>query len=193
VIETIGFDLATSAGCVAMVDSCHRRWGRIDILINNAAITGPPALASFLDSDDGHLDAVIDLNLKGAFRCSREAARHMVHGEGGVIVNIASVGAHAAQSNAAAYVAAKAGLVGLTRALAFDLAPRGVRVVCVSPGDIALQPGPAPPGDEWARVTPLMRRGTPRDVADAVAFLCSEQASFITGSELIVDGGWLTY
>ena len=98
-------------------------FGRIDILVNNAAVTGRPALASFIDSSDEHLDLVIDLNLKGVFRCSREAARFMCQAGRGVIVNVASVAAFAAQQEAAAYAASKAGVVGLTRSLAFELAP----------------------------------------------------------------------
>lgn len=195
-IAAAGFDLATPHGCQALVAACQRRFGRLDFLINNAAVTGGGALSPFLESDDRHLDRVIDVNLKGAFRCSREAARLMVAQGGGVIVNIASVAAHAAQKHAAAYVASKAGLVGLTRALAFELARHGIRVVCVSPGDIAVDGAPdasASPPDQWSRGTPLGRRGVPNDVAGCVAFLCSPDAAFLTGVELVVDGGWLSY
>jgi NAD(P)-dependent dehydrogenase (short-subunit alcohol dehydrogenase family) len=199
-IDGAAADLATGDGCRALVGACVARHGRIDILVNNAAVTGTPAVVAFLDSDDQHLDAVIDLNLKAAYRCAREAGRHMAAGGGGVIVNIASVAAHAAQIDAAAYVASKAGLVGLTRSLAFELARHGIRAVAVSPGDIVTQAGAAiaerraaPDEALWQRRTPLGRRGRPDDIASVVAFLCSSDAGFVTGTEVLVDGGWLAY
>jgi NAD(P)-dependent dehydrogenase (short-subunit alcohol dehydrogenase family) len=203
VIEGFGADLATAAGCIAIVSECIRRYGRIDLLINNAGITGPGAVGPFLEFTDAHLDEVIDVNLKAAFRCGREAARHMVTTGGGVIVNISSVGAYAAQHHAVAYVASKAGLTGLTKGMGFELAAHGVRVVAIAPGDIDVSGGPpnvAAPvhgnsqrDDWWLRRTPLGGRGQPEDIASVVAFMCSDGARFITGETLIVDGGWLSY
>jgi NAD(P)-dependent dehydrogenase (short-subunit alcohol dehydrogenase family) len=102
-IEVFTGDLAQPAACTEIVEACVRRFGRIDVLVNNAAVTGPPALAPFLDAGDEHLDRVIDVNLKAAFRCAREAARRM--DGAGVIVNVGSVAAYAAQQHAAAYAA----------------------------------------------------------------------------------------
>ena len=200
-IRGVGADLASAAACRAAVAACIDLHGRIDILVNNAAVTGEPATGDLLEFPDAQLDAIIDVNLKAAFRCSRDAARHMT-GNGGVIVNIASVGAFAAQYRSTAYVASKAGVVGMTKGMAFELAPHGIRVVAVAPGDIDLagdgsmqtrNPYDAGAREWWERRSPLGRRGAPCDIAHAVAFLCSDGASYITGETMIVDGGWLSY
>jgi NAD(P)-dependent dehydrogenase (short-subunit alcohol dehydrogenase family) len=198
-IVGFGADLGTADGCAEAVRFAIETLGGIDILVNNAAITGPSALAPFLDTDDDHLDQMVEVNLKSVFRCSRMAARDMAPRGTGVIVTITSVGAYAAQSQAAAYSATKAGTVGLTRAMGLELAPYGIRAVAVAPGDIDVgPPQPAtrvtPPRDpRWQRATPLGRRGSPEEVADTVLFLCSDAASFITGTTVVVDGGWLSY
>ncbi|MER7273067.1 SDR family oxidoreductase [Dactylosporangium sp. NPDC000244] len=191
-IHPAGADLATAEGCRALIDAALRYRGRIDILVNNAGITGAAASARFEDYGDDRLDAVIDVNLKAPFRCARDAVPHMPPGS--VIVNITSVAAYAAQTDASAYVAAKAGLAGLTRALGFELAARGIRAVHVAPGDIVVRPGGPAPGDgPFDRRTPLGRRGDPADIAAAVAWLCTPEASYVTGTGLVVDGGWTAY
>jgi NAD(P)-dependent dehydrogenase (short-subunit alcohol dehydrogenase family) len=190
-------DLAEPAACVALVEACVDAFGRIDVLVNNAAVTGPPALVALEDCTDERFDRILGVNLGAPFRCARAAVPHMRAAGSGVIVNIGSVAAFAAQRHAAAYAASKAGLLGLTRGLAFDLAADGIRVVFVAPGDIALE-GSEPTVDAdvfspWVRSTPLGRRGAPADVAGVVAYLCSADAAFITGTSVTVDGGWLAY
>jgi NAD(P)-dependent dehydrogenase (short-subunit alcohol dehydrogenase family) len=193
------YDLAQGAACRRLVADCVAELGGVDVLVNNAAVTGPAALMTLDQCTDGRFDHVLAVNLGAAFRCSRAAVASMRQRGGGVIVNIGSVAAFAAQRNAVAYTASKAGLLGLTRGLAFDLAADGIRVVFVAPGDIAVptdtgSPDARPDTDErWVRATPLGRRGTPTDVAGLVSFLCSSDAGFVTGTSVSVDGGWLTY
>jgi len=203
-VTAVGADLGTADGCARAVEACTVRHGSLDVLVNNAAVVGTAALGDLLSFADDQLDAIVDVNLKGAFRCARDAARHMRDTGGGVIVNIASVGAFAAQDRATAYVATKAAVVGMTRGMAFELAPHGIRVVAVAPGDIDLQEQATPvdpardpydelPAEWWSRRAPLRRRGSPLDIAAAVAFLASDDAAYVTGTTLVVDGGWLSY
>jgi len=146
------------------------------------------------DMDDDYVDWVVDLNLKAVLRCSREAAGVMPSGS--VIVSVASVLAQAPQPQAALYTASKAGVVALMKALAVELGPCGIRTVSVSPGDIDTAASVAPDPDpivaaRAVRSSVLARRGTAREVADAVAYLLSDSASYITGTDLLVDGGYL--
>jgi 3-oxoacyl-[acyl-carrier protein] reductase len=200
-VLAIGADLRTAEGCNQLVGLTVSKYGRVDVLVNNAGITGKPALAPFLDEPDEHLDLVIDVNLKAVFRCGRNAARWMTKTGRGVIINIASVNAFAASPDTAAYMAAKAGVVGLTKAMALELAPRGIRVIAIAPGNIDVGKPEYRSADTvqeglawWSAPTiPLGRRGRPADIASLAAFLCSDEASYITGQTIIVDGGMLIY
>ena len=120
-----------------MVDLVVQRFGRIDILVNNAAITGKAATSAFLSSPESLLNRIVDVNLKGVFHCSQAVARHMIGaGIRGSIVHISSVGATAAQEHASVYCATKAAVSSLAQTMSLELAEHGIRVNCVSPGDI---------------------------------------------------------
>jgi 3-oxoacyl-[acyl-carrier protein] reductase len=163
--------------------------GELDLLVNNAGVTRDGLLARMPDED---WETVLRTNLYGAFHTCRAAARGMMRRRRGSIVNITSVvGIHGnpGQSN---YAASKGGLIGFTKALARELAPRGVRANAVAPGYIDTALTGVLPEEVTAAIltnTPLARLGEPRDVAGAVRFLCSDEASFITGEVLLVDGG----
>lgn len=163
--------------------------GRIDVLINNAGITRDSLLVRMKESD---WDAVLDVNLKGTFNCTRVAARHMMKQRGGAIVNIASIVGVTGNAGQANYVASKAGIIGLTKTVAKELAARGVTVNAVAPGFIATDMTDALPENirnQMVGQVPLGRAGTPEDVANLVAFLASEQAAYITGQVIHISGG----
>jgi NAD(P)-dependent dehydrogenase (short-subunit alcohol dehydrogenase family) len=183
-----------------MISRTVEHWGRIDILVNNAAVTGSKAAALFLDVDDELLERTIDVNLKGTFIISQEVARTMV-GSGGAIIHVSSVGAFAAQEGASAYCATKAALTGLTKAMALELAPHGIRVNCIAPGDIRTDTSDDV-ADEikergisggYVRKIPLNRRGAPTEIGPTAVFLASDDSSYITGETIVVDGGFLIY
>jgi 3-oxoacyl-[acyl-carrier protein] reductase len=183
--ESLQADVSDADSARELVDSVEG----LDILVNNAGLTRDGLLARMPD-DDWH--AVIETNLGGVFHTCRAAARGMMRRRAGVILNIASVvGLHGnpGQTN---YAASKAGIIGFTKALARELGGRGVRANVVAPGYVEsrLTDAIAPEMKEIMLTnTPLGRFGSPNDVAGAVRFLCSEEASFITGEVLLVDGG----
>jgi len=180
----------------AMVSKTLERFGRIDILVNNAGIsTQKPLLEMTLED----WRRVIDINLTGVFLCTQAVARVMVQQGRGVIVNMASSLGFVAIPRRAAYSASKAGVIGLTRELAVELAPYGIRVVGVAPGWIATQRvlNLAKKGvvneEAIKMMTPMGRLGTPEEVAKVIAFLSSDEASFITGDTILIDGGYVSY
>lgn len=168
----------------------EQEFGGADILINNA---GKACAGLFQDIREECAREILEVNLAGAERCIAAAVPSMIKKQQGAIVNITSIWGEVGGSCEAHYSAAKAGLIGLTRALAKELGPSGIRVNAVSPGVIRTRMLDCYDGEtlrELAQETPLGRLGTPCDVAEAVLFLCGEEASFITGQVLGVDGGF---
>ncbi|MGH9397242.1 MAG: SDR family NAD(P)-dependent oxidoreductase [Terriglobia bacterium] len=197
-----GADISDPSAVQRMVEDVVDRLGRIDILVNNASVTGMSAIGPILECPPSKVDEIIDVNLKGTFYCSQAVAKRMIAaGRGGNIVHISSVGAYAAQELASLYCATKAGQVAFTRAMALELAPYQIRVNCIAPGDIGTEASSrtashlkdSGASGRYMRITPLGRRGTPQDIGHAIAYIVSDDAGFITGATLVVDGGFLTY
>jgi NAD(P)-dependent dehydrogenase (short-subunit alcohol dehydrogenase family) len=190
-------DVALAADCERIVAEALAALGRVDILINNAGITRTAALP---DMDEAFWDHVLDTNLKSAYLMSRAVIGDMLGRGWGRVINVSSVHARATHAGHAAYAASKAGLEGLTRALACEFGARGISFNCILPGTIDLgiynrrnipveretwQPRPS-------EVQVMKRLGSPDEIAAAVAFLASEEASFVNGASLAVDGGLLS-
>ena len=182
-------DVADSAQVKGMFDAVRMELGAVDVLVNNAGIAHVGLLTDMTDDEWRRL---IDTDLSGTFYCCREALSDMIRAHSGVIVNIASMWGEVGASCEAAYSAAKAGVIGLTKALAKEVGPSGVRVNAVSPGVVMTDMMAGFSEDDVAALkdeTPLMSLGSPEDIADAVLFLASEKARFITGQVLSVNGG----
>ena len=186
-------DISRLAQIEEMIERAMGEFGRLDILVNNAAID--PA-APFLQVREDVWDQVIDTNLKGTFFCAQQAARKMMCQAGqGRIINISSVHSQATMPGFSVYSASKGGMNALTRELALELAPHGITVNAVAPGAIEVEKfvnDPLYDRDALAAEIPSGRVGKPEDISGMVAFLCSDDAAWLTGQVITVDGGTLT-
>ncbi|MCR5758278.1 MAG: 3-oxoacyl-[acyl-carrier-protein] reductase [Selenomonas sp.] len=182
-------DVADAAAVETMVNTVVEQFGQIDILVNNAGITRDGLLMRMKDED---FDAVINTNLKGVFYCTKLVSKLMMKKRSGRIINMASVVGLMGNAGQTNYAAAKAGVIGFSKSVAKELAARGITVNMVAPGFIDTDMTAAMT-DKAKEMTltgiPLNRMGTPEDVANAVAFLVSDNASYITGQVINVDGG----
>ena len=182
-------DVSDFGSAKAMVEKTIAEFGRVDILVNNAGVTRDNLLMRMEEAD---WDLVININLKGAFNCCKAVVRPMMKQHYGRIINISSVSGLAGQVGQANYSASKAGLIGLTKALARELASRQITVNAVAPGFIPTtltQDLPQELKDAVLKMTPLGRWGKPEEIAYAVAFFAADEAGYITGQVLSVDGG----
>jgi 3-oxoacyl-[acyl-carrier protein] reductase len=183
------FDVSDSAACDAAVESVVKDFGGLHILVNNAGISIDGLIMRFKDED---WKKTLDINLTGAFNLMRAASRTMMKQRAGAIVNIASVVGEMGNAGQAAYSASKGALIALTKTVARELASRNVRVNAVAPGFIDTPMTQALPEAAKAKLgeaIPLVRLGTPQDIADCVAWLASEKASYVTGAVIRVNGG----
>jgi len=189
-------DVSNKADVDNVFDQVIEKYGRLDILVNNAGIYESKA---FLEMTEAEWDRTIDINLKGYFFCAQRAAKEMAKNKWGRIVNIASIasgGVGVGIAGGAHYTASKGGIIGMTETMAIELAPLGINVNAIGPGAIntpMADPTKMPPGamDAMLAGVPLKRMGRPEEVSAAVVFLASDEASYVTGATLYVDGGWL--
>ena len=187
-------DVRNSPAVAVMVAAAVERWGRLDVLVNNAGWHNSKGL---LDCTEADWDSILELNLKSVFLCSK-AAFPALKETRGAIISIGSMVGLIGQKDSVAYTASKGAIISMTRSLALDVAPYGIRANCICPGVVdtpllqeylAMQSNPEQRRQEFAALHPLERIGTPTDIARAVLFLASDAAAFITGTILPVEGG----
>ena len=182
-------DISSSEAATAMIDQAVKEFGRIDVLVNNAGITRDGLLMRMKEED---WDAVLTTNLKGVFNCTKAAIKYMMKQKAGHIVSISSVVGEMGNAGQANYAAAKAGVIGFTKAVAKEVAARGITVNAVAPGFIKTDMTAVlneKQVEGMLTTIPLKRLGDPSDIAKAVVFLASEDANYITGQTINVDGG----
>jgi 3-oxoacyl-[acyl-carrier protein] reductase len=185
----VGNKESVAAACGAIVE----RWGRLDIMVCNAGVR---PVGSVLEQSTTEFELALRVNVTGVFLCGQAAARQMVKQRSGAIINIASVNGFRAVTGMAAYNASKAAVVSLTHTMASELAPHGIRVNAIAPAQIETPMIAEQVGDERKRREeriPMGRYGKPSEIADAIAYLASDDASFVNGHVLAVDGGYLGF
>ena len=187
-------DVSTEADASEMVEATLRRFGSLGVLFNNAGIEGESAFVGKMTAEA--FDRVIAINLRGVFLGMRFALPHMVEAGGGSIINQASIAGMVAVRGGAAYCAAKAGVIAMTRVAALEYARYNIRVNCICPGGIEtemakrIRRGAEPDPKAVSRISVLGRMGLPEEIANMALFLASNESSFATGAPFVVDGGW---
>lgn len=184
-------DISDMRSAKKLIDTAADKFGSVDVLINNAAISEH---GLFQNMTCAAFDRITDVNIKGTFYTSQAAAKYMIHNHSGCIINISSMWGQTGASCEAAYSMTKAAVIGFTKALAKELGPSGIRVNCISPGLIDTPMNSCYSEEDLEAIvdeTPLMRMGTPVDVANAALFLAGESSSFVTGQIIGVNGGYL--
>ena len=187
----VGGDVSQQELAESAIKQVVAHWGKIDFLVNNAGINKDRLLMRMTPED---FDSVINVNLRGAFLCSKYAIPHLIKQRSGRVINMSSVVGLSGNPGQANYAAAKAGLIGLTKAVAREVASRNVTVNALAPGYITTAMVEELSEENQAKILsriPMGRFGTPEDVAEAVVFLCSDGASYITGQVLTIDGGMI--
>lgn len=178
-------DVSKAKDAKKIADEAMKKYGKIDIMFNNAGVF---AIGSVVDTDEETWDKIIDVNLKGTYLCSKYVIPKMVQQRKGVIINMGSVDGIDAVANSAAYCASKAAIIHLTREMALDFAQFNIRANCICPGPILTKPGLVVPKSQLSLFD---RPGKPEEIARVALFLASEESSFISGSAIVADGGFI--